>query len=239
MSKPEGDLETIEALKDMAITILKERSQLQEDRVTFEQEKYELEKKRQDIANKEFENIAKETALEFREQKLKEEQERFKNRRMDYFRSIVNKGLAFSILKELPPSMNEKGKNESYPIVRFAWKTNIVWYQNFIQHYGAVCNILRTIHSQEGLPADQKIQIVAVFHYKNFPAKNYKELREHVGKLLRLLTEIKNFFEAPNAQLLSHMEWFENLEYPPDPDQDPSGEAMRQAQEYNEEEQAT
>ena len=235
MSKPEGDLETIEALKDTAITILKERCQLQEDKVAFEQEKYELEKKRQDVANKEFENIAKETALGFREQKLKEEQEKFKNRRMDYFRSIVNKGLAFSILKELPPSMNEKGKNESYPIVRFAWKTNIVWYQKFIDHYGAVCNILRTIHSQEDLPADTKIQIVAVFHYKNFPAKNYKELREHVGKLLRLLTEIKNFFEAPNAQLLSHMEWFENLEYPPDPDQDPIGEAMRQAQEYNEE----
>ena len=69
MFKPTGDLEALESIKDMAVTILKERCQLQEDRVAFEQEKAEFENKRQEVSNKVFENLTKETALGFREQK--------------------------------------------------------------------------------------------------------------------------------------------------------------------------
>ena len=121
---------------------------------------------------------------------------------------------AFKILINLPPSMHNRSKNESFPIVRFCYKTHHSWYQTFITRYHDLCILLRNMYNTNDCTEGVQIQIAAIFHYKNFPAHSFLQLHLKVNKLVKMLEGIKG--EIPNAQLLEHIDWFKNLNYPLD-----------------------
>ena len=164
------------------------------------------------LKQKELTLIARESELKQKEQKLKEEQEILKADREKLTRTILGRGRALQILKDLPPPMNIKGKNESYPIVRFSYKQHFHWYKGFINHYKDLCRVLRNIHSSGDISDELKLQIVSVFHYKNFPAKDFADLDIRVNRLVVMLKDI--YIQYPHARLMELTRWFENLSYP-------------------------
>ena len=166
------------------------------------------------LKQKEMTLVARESELKQKEQKLKEEQEILKADREKLTRTLIGRGRALQILKDLPPPMNIKGKNESYPIVRFSYKQHFHWYKGFINHYKDLCRVLRNIHSSGDISDELKLQIVSVFHYKNFPAKDFADLDIRVNRLVVMLKDI--YTQYPHARLMELTRWFEHLSYPDD-----------------------
>ena len=156
----------------------------------------------------------KELTLVTREAELKEKEKQLKEDREKLRRTLIGRGTALQILKDLPPPMNIKGKNESYPIVRFSYKPHLHWYQGFINHYKDLCRVLRNIHSSGDISDELKLQIVSVFHYKNFPAKDFADLDIRVNRLVAMLKNIHAQF--PHARLMELTRWFENYPHPDD-----------------------
>ena len=140
------------------------------------------------------------------------ELEQWEKQKEEELRQIEANNTAFAILKDIPPPMSHKGKNESFPIVRFTYKKEHNWYQAFIAHYTDLCRVLRLIHSSEATSEALQIQIAAVVNYKNFPAKDYENLRNRVRKLVVMLKDINRQCSQP--EILEHINFFENLSYP-------------------------
>ena len=138
--------------------------------------------------------------------------EQLETQKQEELRQIEAKNTAFAILKDIPPPMSHKGKNESFPIVRFTYKKEHNWYQAFITHYTDICRVLRLIHSSEATSEALQIQIAAVVNYKNFPAKDYEDLRNRVRKLVVMLKDINRQCSQP--EILEHIIFFEQLSYP-------------------------
>ena len=138
--------------------------------------------------------------------------EQWENQKQEELRQIEAKNTAFAILKDIPPPMSHKGKNESFPIVRFTYKKEHNWYQAFIAHYTDLCRVLRLIHSSETTSEALQIQIAAVVNYKNFPAKDFEDLRNRVRKLVVMLKDINRQCSQP--EILEHISFFEQLSYP-------------------------
>ena len=166
------------------------------------------------LKQKELTLVARESEIKQKEQKLKEEQEILKADREKLTRTLIGRGRALQILKDLPPPMNIKGKNESYPIVRFSYKQHFHWYKGFINHYKDLCRVLRNIHSSGDISDELKLQIVSIFHYKNFPAKDFADLDIRVERLVVMLKDI--YIQYPHARLMELTRWFEHLSYPDD-----------------------
>ena len=166
------------------------------------------------LKQKELELSQKESELTLKELKLKDEKAKLDTDRETFRSSLIARSSAYSILKDLPPPMNRKGKNESYPIVRFCYKTNFAWYKLFINHYADLCRCLRNIHTAGDISDQLKIQIVSVFHYKNFPAMNYADLELRVNRLVSMLKDIHS--QYPHARLMELTRWFDHLSYPRD-----------------------
>ena len=138
--------------------------------------------------------------------------EQWEKQKKEELRQIEAKNTAFAILKDIPPPMSHKGKNESFPIVRFTYKKEHNWYHAFITHYTDLCRVLRLIHSSETTSEALQIQIAAVVNYKNFPAKDYEDLRNRVRKLVVMLKDINRQCSQP--EILEHINFFENLTFP-------------------------
>ena len=138
--------------------------------------------------------------------------EQWETQKEEELRQIEAKSTPFAILKNIPPPMSHKGKNESFPIVRFTYKKEHNWYQAFITHYTDLCRVLRLIHSSEATSEALQIQIAAVVNYKNFPAKDYEDLRNRVRKLVVMLKDINRQCSQP--EILEHINFFENLTFP-------------------------
>ena len=166
------------------------------------------------LKQKELELSQKESELTLKELKLKDEKAKLDADRETFRSSLIARSSAYSILKDLPPPMARKGKNESYPIVRFCYKSQFPWYKLFINHYADLCRCLRNIHTAGDISDQLKIQIVSVFHYKNFPAMNYADLELRVNRLVSMLKDIHS--QYPHARLMELTRWFEHLSYPRD-----------------------
>ena len=148
---------------------------------------------------KEEELSCKERDLTARTENFELEKECWQKRKEAELRRIEAKNTAFAVLKAIPPPMSHKGKKEHFPIVRFSYKKDHTWYQTFITAYTELCRVLRFVHSLESTSEAVQIQISAVFNLKNFPAKNYEDLRLRVAKLVVLLEDIDK--QCSHAQI--------------------------------------
>ena len=172
----------------------------------------ELIKRNIEVRLKEQLNAAKEQDLAKKTEIFEKEKEQWEKQKEEEQRQIEAKNAAFAILKDIPPPMSPKGKNESFPIVRFTYKKDHNWYQTFIIHYADLCRVLRHIHNSEATSEALQIQIAAVVNFKNFPAKDYEDLRNRVRKLVDMLKDINR--QYAHGQILEHIRFFEYLEYP-------------------------
>ena len=172
----------------------------------------ELLRRSVEVVLKEQLNAAKERDLEQKNKILELDKEQWEKQKEEELRQIEAKNTAFAILKDIPPPMSHKGKNESFPIVRFTYKKEHNWYQTFITHYADLCRVLRHIHNSEATSEALQIQIAAVVNFKNFPAKDYEDLRNRVRKLVDMLKDINRQYS--HGQILEHIRFFENLWYP-------------------------
>ena len=172
----------------------------------------ELIKRNVEVRLKEEINRAKEQDLAKKTEIFEKEKERWEKQKDEEQRQIEAKNTAFAILKDIPPPMSHKGKNESFPIVRFTYKQAHAWYQTFIIQYADLCRVLRHIHDSEGVTEALQIQIAAVFNFKNFPAKDYVDLRRRIDKLVNMLKDINR--QHAHGQILEHIRFFEYLSYP-------------------------
>ena len=172
----------------------------------------ELLRRSVEVVLKEQLNAAKERDLEQKTKILELDKEHWEKQKEEELRQIEAKNTAFAILKDIPPPMSHKGKNESFPIVRFTYKKDHNWYQTFINHYADLCRVLRHIHNSEATSEALQIQIAAVVNFKNFPAKDYEDLRNRVRKLVDMLKDINRQYS--HGQILEHIHFFENLWYP-------------------------
>ena len=161
---------------------------------------------------KEEELRVKERDFTARTENFELEKECWQKRKEAELRRIEAKNTAFAVLKAIPPPMSHKGKKEHFPIVRFSYKKNHTWYQTFITQYTDLCRVLRFIHGLEGTSEAVQIQISAVFNLKNFPAKNYEDLRLRVAKLVVLLEDIDK--QCSHAQISQSISFFKHLSYP-------------------------
>ena len=172
----------------------------------------ELLRRSVEVVLKEELNKAKEQDLAKKTEILELDKEHWEKQKEEELRQIEAKNTAFAILKDIPPPMSHKGKNESFPIVRFTYKKDHNWYQTFIIHYADLCRVLRHIHNSEATSEALQIQIAAVVNFKNFPAKDYEDLRNRVRKLVDMLKDINRQYS--HGQILEHIHFFENLWYP-------------------------
>ena len=152
------------------------------------------------------------TELKQQQIQFQKEKEEFEKKKQEW--NHQKESDAFKILKELPPSMHNKCRNEHFPIVRFCYNTQHRWYQNFIERYHDLCFLLRNIHDRHDCDEGLQIQIAAIFHFKNFPALTFSHLQFKVKKLVKMLEDIKE--QIHTAQFLEHINWFKHLEYPLD-----------------------
>ena len=149
-------------------------------------------------------------------------------------RIIEAKNTAFAVLKDIPPPMSHKGKKEHFPIVRFSYKKDHTWYQTFITAYTELCRVLRFVHSLESTSEAVQIQISAVFNLKNFPAKNYEDLRLRINKLVDILEDIDR--QCSHAQISESISFFKHLSYPvTETEEEEHTEEEEQAEETEEE----
>ena len=117
------------------------------------------------------------------------------------------------VLMELPPSMHSKNNNENYPIVRFAalnTGTLHTWYCKYIGHLNEVYHILRQMHQRSY--GNTKLHIVAAFHYRNFPAKDWQDLKQRSKYLADMLKRIDP--EHKEARLLIHINYLDDVPIP-------------------------
>ena len=184
---------TFQQLSQLTTTVLQGEIKLKQEQVVLKQQQIQFQKEKE----------------EFEKQK-----EQWNQLKAEELRKINAKNEAFNILKELPPTMHIKGKNEHFPIVRFCYKQYHSWYQPFIEQFNDLCRVLRNIHGSNRCPESLQIQIVAVFHFKNFPTYSFNVLRVHVHRLIMMLEDIHRQF--PDVQLMNNINWFKNLEYPLD-----------------------
>ena len=161
---------------------------------------------------KEEEFRLKERDLTQRTVNFEIEKGNWQRRKEAELRRIETRNLAFAVLKDIPPPMSHKGKKEHFPIVRFLYKKHHAWYQAFITQYTDLCRVLRFIHGLEGTSEEVQIQISAVFNLKNFPAKNYEDLRLRVAELVAILEVIDR--QCAHAQILESISFFKHLTYP-------------------------
>ena len=190
----------------------------------------------QELSKIELELKVREEFVNQREKSVKNQSELLQKRTIDYLKKVSEqrrendaKLATFSILKNLPPPMSRKGKNEHFPIVRFCYQKHHSWYVCFIRHYEDTCRILRNIHGSEGVTEALQIQIVAVFHYKNFPAYNFDDLHSRVVKLVTILEDI--YKQDPVTQLQDNINFFKYLTYP---DEAPAQEHIEEEEEEEE-----
>ena len=95
---------------------------------------------------------------------FKKEKEEFEKKKEEWNKQKAEE--SFKILISLPPSMHNRFKNESFPIVRFCYKTQHRWYQTFIERYHDLCILLRNMYNTNDCNLDLKtfIAIICIVH---------------------------------------------------------------------------